>query len=331
MRAGAGGETKGDAGSSSGIKLTLDLLLDYKVGQKKFEFRPNHTYVLVQANLSDNLQLLVHVSDNPLFFELTYNVTPEIAVTLGKILIPFGTNEFHHIIGGRVDETSSFLPETWADYGIGIHHMLYDSKYFNVEYNFYIVNGMKGVEAPLIVSGTPDDNNWFKGLGTRWKLTFMNDITATLSAYYDRWDEQVDRSLFFYSVGLEVRPGLYKNVPVLNRLRLRGEWAWGEVQTASDNTQQGLMKYGFARAGYYGELTARILDNLHFRMRLGRINSDNTVANDNDVEVYEPAFLINSGQKVMWVVAYQFTARPMLRYNPENPPDVLYAKVFVRY
>lgn len=338
IRGAAGGSHPGAAvTTTTGFKLFVDLLLDYRVGEKKFEFTPNHFYVLVQANLSDDIQVLVHASDNPIFFELTYNITPRIALTAGKLLIPFGTNEFHHILGGRVDERSLFLPETWGDYGLMLRHLVWDGEWVTAEYNFWVVNGFSGTEEPIIAAGTPTDNNAWKGLGARLKLTVLRSIVGYLSAYFDMWNENCTRQILYYSLGAEIRPGLWREVPVLNRLRLRGEYARGEIQLPTGNGQVGIMRHAYAKAGYYIELTGRILDELgpfeeiSARVRIGRLNSNNTVADDGDIETYEPAILFRTGKKVWWTIAYQLTARPMLRYDPETPPDVFYAKFFVRF
>ena len=75
--AGAGGGDGGLAGT--GIKLFVDLLLDHAWGEKKFEFHPNHTYVFVQASVYDDLQIMIHVSDNPILLgaELQPHADPD--------------------------------------------------------------------------------------------------------------------------------------------------------------------------------------------------------------------------------------------------------------
>ena len=94
------------------ISLIFDLLVDYRVGSGKFDFRPNHTFVLVQAQVTDTVTFIGHTSDNPLFFEMSWQILPELTLKAGKLLVLFGSNEYHHLIGGRVDEFSDFLPET---------------------------------------------------------------------------------------------------------------------------------------------------------------------------------------------------------------------------
>lgn len=326
--AGSGGTPGG--GGGLGIKLFVDLLAIHQVGQKKFDFRPNHTFVFIQANVYDDLQFMIHVSDNPIFFELSWNMTPRLTLTMGKLLVPFGTNEFHHIIGGRVDQLSNFLPETWGDYGLSLTHLLYDGEIFNVEYVAYAVNGFSGVDEPNIAEGSPIDNNFFKALGTRIRFTFWRKIKLTGSVYFDLWDDEQDHTALFYALGLELQPGLI-DLPVLRHMRVRGEWARGEVNLPERNFQRGITDYAFARAGYYGELQFALYRNIALRLRVGRINPNNTVSDDGDIEIYEPALLVGLGTKLWWTLAYQFTARTTFDLDPKDPSDVIYGKFFLQY
>ena len=117
---------------------------------------------------------------------------------------------------------------------------------------------------------------------------------------------------------------------MLERIGLRGEWARGEVQLADANAQQGILEHAFARAGFYGEFKARILEQLNFRFRAGRINPDNTVSDEGDLWVFEPAVVIGSG-KLTFLIAYQLTMLVDADYSRESPPDVGYAKFFLQY
>lgn len=320
----------GGGGGTSGFKIFVDMLLDYRVGQETVTFRPNHTYILVQAELKDTGSVTVHVSDAPAYWELTWNVTPTLSVKGGKILVPFGTNDFHHLIGGRVDEQSHFLPQTWGDYGIALNHLLYDGDNFNIEYDAWVVNGFEGVDEPLIADGNETDNNFAKGIGTRVKLGLLGNIVVTGSAYFDMWDADNKYKLLFYAAGVELRPGLIP-VPGLRRLRLRGEWGRGEIELPSNNNQTGILKHAFARAGYYGEATYPITDSMIARVRVGRINPRNILPHDEgDVDVWEPALLVGTG-KLIFTFAYQMVARVGKPYKTDSPADVAYAKFFLQF
>ncbi len=330
MIAAAGGGGVGGGPGGTGIKMFVDLLVDHQLGEKKFEFAPNHTYVFVQASIYDDVGFMMHVSDDPVFFEASWNILPTLTLKAGKLLIPFGTNDFHHIIGGRVDAFSRFLPETWGDFGLSLHHVLYDSENFSAEYEIYGVNGFSGVDEPNIADGSASDNNFWKGLGARVRMTFLRKLKVTTSFYHDVWDADGDNHMVYYAVGAELQQGLI-DLPILRHMRIRGEWARGEIQLDENNVQRGLINHAYARTGYYAEVIFGILRNLAVRLRIGRINGNNTISDDEDVEVYEPAILIGLGQKIWWTVAYQFLARPTLDWDPKDPPDSIYGKFFVMY
>jgi len=73
-----------------------------------------------------------------------------------------------------------------------------------------------------------------------------------------------------------------------------------------------------------------VLDVLAFRFRTGRVNPDNTVSDEGDLWVFEPAFIIGSG-KLTLRVAYQMTKVSGQDYSAKDPPDMAYAKFFLQY
>jgi len=327
IKSGAGGGH--GIGSGLGVKIFADLLVEHPVGAEKFEFTPHHQHVILQVLMTDDLMFAIHISDDPIYYELVYAVTPHFRIRAGKLFVPFGTNEFHHIIGGRVDELSAFLPETWTDYGVGVHHSFYDSEYLSAAYDFYVINGFQGVDRPVFGTGVASDNNMNKGIGTRLRLDFLGHYALIGSLYYDVWDSSDSRILVFYSLGLELNKG-FIDLPVLDRIGLRGEWSRGEIQLAEMNDQQGILEHAFARAGFYGELTVQLLEQLSFRFRTGRVNPDNTVEDEGDLWVFEPALIIGSG-KLTLRIAYQMTMLAGQDYSAKNPPDMAYAKFWLQY
>jgi len=312
-----------------GWKLIVDLLLLHNVGSQALTFYPNHTLAILMLNVTDRVSLQLHIAPDPAFYEIAFAVTPTFLIKVGKMLIPFGTNNFHHIIGGRVDQQSRFLPETWGDYGIGVNHLLIDSKYVTVEYDAYVVNGFGGTMSPVIAAGSLNDNNFGKGLGGRLIIGLPKGIRLIGSAYHSLWNAENNKGALFYAVGGALPVGAI-NLPVLNRIGLRGEWARGELQFADDNVQQGITQFAVAKAGWYGELTVRLFDIAALRVRFGRMNGDNTANNDDDIETLEPAIVIGS-PKLAFIIAYQFTKNPKRSYSPTLPNDVAYAKVFLQY
>lgn len=326
---GVGGKPTDAFAGAIGVKLIADLVVQYQVGSKNISFFPNHTLVILMLNVTDRFSAQLHIAPDPAFYELAFAVTPNFTIKAGKILVPFGTNNFHHIIGGRVDQQSHFLPETWGDYGIAVNHLLLDFKYFSLEYDAYILNGFGGTTEPIIATGALVDNNFGKGLGGRITLGFPFGIRLIGSVYHSLWNLENTRGTLYYAVGGAMPMGAIR-LPVLDRLGLRGEWGRGELQHLDDNVQQGITPYAVAKAGWYAEASFRIIDLLYLRLRMGRINPDNTVTNADDVEVYEPAVVFGT-PKLSLLAAWQVTKITGRPYSLTIPGDTIYAKLFVQY
>ncbi len=313
----------------TGYKLIVDLLLKHTVGTQTLSFTPNHTLVILMVNISERANLQLNIAPDPAFYELTFAITSSLLFKVGKLLIPFGTNNYHHILGGRVDEQSQFLPETWGDFGLGVNHLLVDTKYVSVEYDAYVVNGFGGTTAPIVSAGTITDNNFGKGLGGRVVVGLPRGIRLIGSVYHSLWNLENSRSALYYAAGASIPVGAI-NLPVLDRLGLRGEWSRGELQYPDDNVQQGITSFAVAKAAFYGELTARLFDIVALRIRFGQLNPDNTVPDEDDVQMLEPAIIVGS-PKLAFIAAWQFTKNARRKYSPTSPSDVVYAKVFLQY
>jgi hypothetical protein len=320
-----------------GFKLFVDLLAIGKLGQDNFAIKPNHTYAFLMAQVTDELSFILHVSDDPIFFELQWDLLPGLSLKAGKLLVPFGTNDFHHLIGGRIDQQSLFLPETWSDFGVSVNHAPLDTEWFGLEYTVYLLNGFQGTEAPTIAAGTGVDNNYWKGLGARSRLTLFSDYVLTGSAYFDIWDPDQKYKTLFYALGVEMKKGFIP-VPVLDRFRIRGEWGRGELEMPGRNLQTGVIgAYAVARTGFYGEVTALIWETLSARIRAGRINGDNTTTlqAEDDVWMIEPGLLVwLFKNKVQLTLAYQLllpAAEKIGAYDREQPGDVVYGKLFLQF
>ncbi len=313
------------------LKLIVDLLADYQVGATSWDFHPNHVLVLAEAQVMDSLLFTVHISDNPLYYEAAWSPIPQLTLRAGKIFVPFGSNDFHHLIGGRVDEASQFLPEIWTDYGFAAGGTLYDGDYLSADGEFYVVNGFQGVDDPLIGAAQGADNNLFKGLGGRLKLTAMSHYKLTASLYYDRWDADMNNALVFYSLAMELSPGFLPwDFANLKRLRLRGEWSRGEIQLSDGNYQQGLLKHAYARAGFYTEGQIPVTRMIALRLRGGLLNPDNTVQDAGDQWMVEPAIIVGF-RKVSVILAYQALIPVYGAYDPTLPGDHIYAKFFLMF
>lgn len=336
IKAAAGAGTSGQS-SATGFKLFVDVTALAKLGQFTLNIKPNHSYVILMAQVVDELSFQMHISDDPAFYELRWDPLPGLSITGGKLLVPFGTNEFHHLIGGRVDEESRFLPETWGDFGLAVSHAPLDTEWLALDYTLYAVNGFQGTEEPTVAAGTGIDNNYMKGLGGRLRLTALSDYVLTTSVYFDVWDAKLRYKALFYALGLEMKKG-FVPVPVLDRLRLRGEWARGEIELPGRNLQMGLIgPYAVARTGFYAEANAQIWEGLSARVRTGRINGDNTTTeqDEDDVWLAEPALVWwVFHNKAQLTLGYQWlvpAGRDLAAWDPLDPGDVVYGKVFLQF
>lgn len=317
---------------NTSLKLIVDLLADYQVGSTSWQFHPNHVLVLAEAQVMKTLLFTVHISDDPLYYEAAWSPTPHLTLRAGRIFIPFGTNDFHHIIGGRVDEASQFLPEIWTDYGVAASYQLYDGDYASADYELYLVNGFQGTDEPLLGASQPSDNNFSKGYGGRLKLTVLSHYKLTASLYHDVWNAQETNNLVFYSLGLELSPGFLPfDFANLKRLRIRGEWSRGEIKLSDNNYQTGLLPhYAYARTGFYTEAQIPVTRMIAARLRTGLINPNNTVQDAGDLIVVEPAVIVGF-RKVSVSLAYQALIPVYGSYQPDFPGDHIYAKFFLMF
>lgn len=81
-------------------------------------------------------------------------------LTLGRVLIPFGTFDTHHLYGGRADEGGTFLPKLWTDWGV-----IYSAPEWGfLTTDLYVTNGMdptgfaSGGTSPRIYAPTSWDS-----------------------------------------------------------------------------------------------------------------------------------------------------------------------------
>lgn len=319
----------GSVASELGLKLILDFVIEHNMGGEAWDFKPNHTNVLIEAAPKPWLSVLLDIDPLPLFYEIQWTPTPALSLKVGKILIPFGSNAFHHLIGGRVDAYSEFLPELWADYGVALSHRVYDGERFSFDYDLYVVNGFTGETAPDTVSPDQAENNAWKGLGTRTRLGVGRHYELLGSLYYDRWDAAAERALVFYSLAVQANEG-FLPLAALRRLRLRAEWGRGEIELQHANYRHGLIDYAVARAGFYVEAQDGLTDDVALRLRVGQLNPNDAVSDDRDIFMVEPAVVLGSPAFSL-VFAYQLAMHPEGGYDPAAPGDVLYTKVFLQF
>lgn len=327
------------------FKLFFDLLTEYEWETKTFQFTRDHAHVMIDLTVTDWLAFRADIAFEPEFFEVIFNIKGKMEFRLGKILVPFGQNEFHHLIGGRVDEDALFLPTIWGDYGLAFKHSAYDGDFVSFDYSLYAINGFQdtvdeyGDPMPSTRDGSLTDNNQMKGVGLRAALHLGTAVTLGTSWYVDAWDENNDQFMLYYGADLELGYDLMP-VPVLKNIRLRAEAAWGEIMLPNQDNYHGifggeangiLKNFGMRKSGYNLELSYRIVKWLFLRYREGYLNDDNRVTNAHDLLIHEPGVVAVFGpvQLSLMVQLHQFIAE-----NPDPPPTEfsrLYFRLLFRY
>lgn len=333
------------------FKLFFDLLLEYEFEDKVFQFTRDHAHVMLELSAMDWLSFRADIAFEPEFFEAIFHIGSTAEFRIGKILVPFGQNEFHHLIGGRVDDEGLFLPPVWGDYGLSFKHFLYDGDVVAFNYSLWAINGFKDATdnwkdpVPARTDGATVDNNQMKGVGIRPELGIGRAVTIGTSWYVDAWDEKNDNLMLIYGADIEFGYDLIP-VPVLKNIRLRLEAAWSETKlqkgrNAYNGVLSGDMKgilpsYGLKRSGYNIELSYRIIRWLVLRFREGRLNDDNRWKDENDYLIHEPGIVATFGPVQLSLMAQLHTPLATVedirkanekKYPPELMPDPAEVKV----
>jgi hypothetical protein len=191
------------------FKVYFDFDVVSRPGQEPFSFKNYHSYLFFELIPTPTIQFSFDVEPSPKYYELDLQATPKLQVRIGKIWIPFDDLSPHNIFGGRVNTSylatntlgNVFLPDIWADLGVGIKYNLIDTRLLSVDLHLYVVNGFGSggndpfgsASAPYPnfavtgqLAGTPD-NNSDKAIGGRVHATFLSGLSLGASFYTGRW------------------------------------------------------------------------------------------------------------------------------------------------
>ena len=144
------GESHAVSAAASGpvFKILFDLLLDYRPGISPLMFDNYHSFVLADVFPRPDLHFMFEVNPAPRFYELDYQATSRLTIRGGRIFIPFDELDPHNSFGGRYNTSlvaqpggAAFLPDIWADYGLGLKYQIADSKELSLVTDFYVTNG----------------------------------------------------------------------------------------------------------------------------------------------------------------------------------------------
>jgi hypothetical protein len=277
--------------------------------------------MLVEYTPSPDLMFQADISSwqSPKYYEVDYMLTRSLQVRWGRIWIPFDDMSPHSIFGGRMNTSeffqpneTAFLPDIWADMGVGLKIIIADSPKFSSDFHGYAVNGFQSggtspvqgeggvIEYPDFAgtTGTASDNNNNKAMGARWHSVFGQR----------------------FGIGGSFYTGAYtpKSVPEKKSITMLG----GDIQLMPTSTTQirfGIvsMKVGlysppatpiakdsFSRGGSYVELGQKFgaENRWKFLIRAGKSQNDNRVVDVSDKTLVGATLLRNFG-----AVEAQFT------------------------
>ncbi len=277
----------GSSSSEPQFKMVFDTYLAIRPGVDPITFRSFHTLLLVEFAPNPDFQFGFEVNPTPRYYELDYNITPKLQIRVGRIWIPFDDLNPHNSFGGRVntsplsqDGITSFLPDIWADLGVGVRYQLLETNSLAVVTHAYIVNGFTddGRDPRLGTQGDyPDfsnaptlDNNGAKSVGARLQTTFFNRMSFGASMYTGRYtdEDKETASIFMWGADSQLRFGAI------------------EVKVCYISMNSSLLppspEESFTRGGVYGEGSVRLNEKVRVRVRAGISQLDERVLSVND-------------------------------------------------
>ena len=260
-------------------------------GGDGFTFRNLHTLFLVDIIPTPDIQFTTEIRTDPRFFELDYQLTEWLQIRLGKIWVAFDDLNPHSAFGGRINASklrlpngAAYLPDLWADLGVGFKLGLYERTRLTVTGHIYMVNGFsEGGVDPLAESTTyPDysdvsveatDNNRAKSFGARVHFLINRTIGLGASVYTGRYNDQGD------AIGLSTQLVGFDGQLYVDRFRLRTGFSFMNAELPATST---ITK--FSRPASYGELAYHLglKRNYVFVFRVGKVDNDDRVVDIND-------------------------------------------------
>jgi hypothetical protein len=291
------------------FKTFFDFNLVDRPGYENLSFNNYHHFLFFELIPTSTVQFTFDVNPSPYFYELDYQATPRLTLRVGKIFIPFddiSSQSPHNIFGGRVgisrlspDPNQQFLPDVWADLGVGAKYVFIDASNLLLEGHLVVVNGFfQGLNDPnpADAAGTPypsfngitqnlqPDNNRDKSIGLRGHVLLANRLGIGVSYFTGRWSNDSVASARINAVGLD------------SQLRL----SWAELRIGLAAMSVGLVDgNSFKRGGTYAEIGHRFGPKDRWKVlgRAGTLNLDNRVNAVTDQTIvggtilYRPGFV----------------------------------------
>jgi len=297
------------------FKAYFDLLLLARPRVKDFTFTTLHTLLLVDFIPNDKLEFGFEV-EGFRYYELKWKINEKLRLKIGKIWIPFGDMNPHNTFGGFINNSETmtptadggqrFLPDIWADLGVGATYTLFEKNGFQLIGDIYLVNGFGqttdvddvngAVGAPYPSFAEPGgrlatDNNKDKAVGARLYGLINRNITLGVSFYTGVYSNQepADPSLVPDSLKLTML-----GINALWRINRKFEVRMGYITMNVDLQNFNDVAQFAKRNAVYGEVKYNINDRWSVLARGGGINNDDRVDDPNDKTIV--------GAKVIWNV-----------------------------
>jgi hypothetical protein len=301
------------------FKFYFDFLLKSWKGQPtegSLSFDSYHQRMLVEYTPNADLMFQADISSwqAPKYYEVDYMLSRSIQLRWGRIWIPFDDMSPHSIFGGRMNTSeffqpneSAFLPDIWADMGMGIKFILADSTKFSSELHTYVVNGFQSggsspvegegsgiVEYPNFAgtAGASSDNNNSKSVGARWHSVFGQRFGLGGSFYTGAYTpKSVPDSKSISMIGADIQ------LMPTNTTQIRFGIVSMKVGLYSPPAAP-IAKESFSRGGSYVELGQKFgqENRWKFLIRAGKSQNDNRVVDVSDKTLVGATLLRNFGQ-----------------------------------
>lgn len=269
------------------FKILFDLLLHYRAGISPWTFDNYHGLLLIDFVPKPDIQFSFEVNPAPRYYEFDYQVSPSLQIRAGRIWIPFDDMNPHNTFGGfmntskmRAPTASTFLPDIWAELGVGMKYTLVDTSAMQVTSHLYIVNGfgaggtdpLKQVTSyPNFAGSSTIDNNNDKAVGTRIHFNFAKTFGIGASIYTCNYTNQGEEAKRLYLLGID------SQLRLLSQTTFRFGYTYQKVELLPTAA-----KTSYLRGGLYVDGMQRFGRNYVFGLRAGVQQDDDRITDLND-------------------------------------------------
>lgn len=207
--------------------INFEVVNPTKRGHTKYDFQNYHHFLMIAVEPVKGLSFFGEIIDQK-FYHIKWQFHPKISITGGKIIVPFGTDEYHHWYGGVEGDPAKglLLPAVWAEYGANMHFDILKGR-FALSLDLYAVQGIggSGFDKTLALNtGSSADN---VALGTRLTFRFLRYGALYASFYWSQYYKYKD--IYMYAIDVDLGYNLVP-VPFLRDVRVKFGGARVDIQ-----------------------------------------------------------------------------------------------------